>query len=359
MKTVPPGSDSCPQGHGAAIPAPRLPGEPSSAGGGVMDGYRCGSEGCGTQGALPPAAATARGRWSERRRGIALAAAAFLVAIAGVAAWWGVRSALQRQSAGERPTVVGTARPDSLPFGESFYGVHLPADDARVAANRTGLSIRQDCAWGEPGRQPYRGTVAQALEAARLPEEVVRRIDVMVSLGIVSDQVVISRNAIRAVRSQRQFDSKIVAMGFANTLCFGTRVNFEPGHLEFADLYDATDSKGNSYAVMVPYVCGNVSVLAERAEREGSVADAVMPIPGATAGVPGARRGATTNRPGTSGGGRPRTLTSPQDETVRTVPEPGTLVALIAGVAAMVAARRLSRRRDSGQARESNSRAAE
>lgn len=302
-------------------------------------------------------AATAAARRIARRRGVALAAA-LLVAIAAVAAW-SVRSALQRQPSAAPISVAGAARPGPVALGENFRGLHLPADDARVTANRTGLSIRQGCAWGEPGRHPYRGTVAQALEAARLPEEVVRRIDVMVSLGIVSDQVVIGHDAIRAVRAQRQFDSTIVAMGFANTLCFGTRVNFVPGHLEFADLYDATDHKGNNYAVMVPYVCGNVSVLAERAEREDSVASAAMAAPGPTAGGTGVRGGAAESTGTPGGGGRPRTLAAPRDGEVRTVPEPGTLAGLIAGIAAMLVAQRLGVRRGVAAAVETTRGAAE
>jgi hypothetical protein len=184
--------------------------------------------------------------------------------------------------------------------------------------------------------------VTQALQAARLPEEVVRKIDVMVSLGIVSDQVVISRDSIRAVRAPREFDSKIVAMGFANTLCFGTRVNFQPGHFELADLYDATDGKGNNYSVMIPYVCGNVSVLAERAERDDAVVGTLMPVPGATTGTTGHPRALAV--PG-GPGGRVTNLAKPADQSVRTDPEPGTLAGLIAALAAMALARALARGR--------------
>jgi hypothetical protein len=189
----------------------------------------------------------------------------------------------------------------------------------------------------------------QALQAARLPEEVVRKVDVMVSLGIVSDQVVITSDSIRAVRQPRSFDSKIVAMGFANTLCFGTRVNFEPGHVEFADLYDATDAKGNNFAVMVPYVCGNVAVLAERAERDEQVAGVSMAAPSGVAprvmSIPGIATGEATPRRGgpkiqSAGNGAGGGSITPFNE----VPEPGTLASIIAGLAAMAGVGRVVRR---------------
>jgi uncharacterized protein (TIGR03382 family) len=65
-------------------------------------------------------------------------------------------------------------------------------------------------------------------------------------------------------------------MAFSNTLCFDTRVNFNPGHLEYASLYEATDKNGKVYSVMVPFVCGNVSLLLERTRPP----DLVVPIPG-------------------------------------------------------------------------------
>ena len=171
-----------------------------------------------------------------------------------------------------RPTkapvaVVAEAEPLLVPSGVSHDGVDPPPSDPRVIGNPSSLSLRRGCAWGVPGRSPYKGTVSQALSGARLPPEVVRKVEAMVARGVVSEQLEISRDAIRTVSGKRQFDTNIVAMGFGSTLCFGTRVNFEPGHVERADLYDATDADGARFAVMVPYVCGNVSVLAERAER--------------------------------------------------------------------------------------------
>jgi len=279
----------------------------------------------------------------KRRWAVPLAALALGFAVAAAGAW-GVKAMLDRRAA----HVPSVAAAPSVSYGESFDGLEVPAGDSRVTANRSGLQLRQNCAWGVPGRRPYRGTVAQALEAARLPEEVVRKIDVMVSLGLVSDQVAISRESIQAVRTQRRFDPTIVAMGFADTLCFATRVNFQPGHVEFADLYEATDGKGNSFAVMVPYVCGNVSVLAARAERD-DVATAFMKVPGGTtvgrSDLPrqGTRRGSSFPRSSVPGSA------TPAQATVQSVPEPGTLASIGAALAAAAIARSIRRRRADGR----------
>lgn len=194
--------------------------------------------------------------------------------------------------------------------GESFDGFTLPPDDDRLTKNATVLSLRRGCAWGVPGRTPYKGTVRQALVGAGLPHEVVNKIDLMVERKMVSDRVKITRDSIQTENGKRRFEPTIAAMGFGKTLCFGTRVNFPAGHVELADLYEATDGEGAKFSVMVPYVCGNVSVLAARAER----AD-------------------------TPPGG------------VRSIPEPGTLASLMAALAAMAAGARMSRRRAEDRSR--------
>lgn len=66
----------------------------------------------------------------------------------------------------------------------------------------------------------------------------------------------------------REFDPQRLLLTHGRTLCLNARVNFAPGHVEGADLYEATDARGRRHAVMVPDVCGNVSVLGERGERK-------------------------------------------------------------------------------------------
>lgn len=80
--------------------------------------------------------------------------------------------------------------------------------------------------------------------------------------------------------------------------------NFKAGHVEHADLYDATDADGTTYSVMVADVSPNVAVLAERAGR-----------------VP-------------DNGGK--------------VPEPGTLASMAAAAAGWWLARRSARARNGG-----------
>ena len=269
------------------------------------------------------------------------------------------------------------AAPRFVPAGESYDGVELSPEPLSKALDEAGLSIRSGCAWGVPGRSPYKGSVKQALVAAKLPLEVVHKIDAMVERGAVSDRVEIRRNSIRTKSGKRHFDTKIVAMGFGRTMCFGTHVNFEPGHVEIADLYDATDATGTTYAVMIPYVCGNVSVLAERAERpDGEVAGtgeaisppagtrtAVPPVAGSTSpqarsvamalpGVGGGSGGVwvspetRSTTPGTDGkDGKDGGESCQPTPTVRSVPEPGTIAILIAALAAMAVSNRIAGRR--------------
>lgn len=127
--------------------------------------------------------------------------------------------------------------------------------------------MRRGCAWGQPGRNPYVGTVEQALLHARLPTEVVTEVSRKVRAREVSDRLEIRTGSIQGVKHGRDFDPQRVAMSFGRTLCLNSRVNFAPGHVEGADLYEAKDSRGRLHAVMVPDVCGNVSVLGERGER--------------------------------------------------------------------------------------------
>lgn len=151
--------------------------------------------------------------------------------------------------------------------GESLDGLLLAAQEVPIAGRLKPLERRAGCLWGVPGRNPYKGTVRQVLTGAKVPEEVVSKIDSMVVRGRKTGRVEITSKGIWTEDGRRHFDSNVVAMGFGNTLCYNTRVNFKPAHVEMGDLYETTDATGAKYSVMVPYVCGNVAVLAERAER--------------------------------------------------------------------------------------------
>ena len=189
-----------------------------------------------------------------------------------VAAAQGLRL-VQRAMPQAHPTRVATGgaelQSQATPPGQDFEGEALPGADERARNNRTPLALRNSCSWGVPGSNRYRGTVSQALYAAQLPSEVVQQIAEKAEHGWAHEQVEISRNGIRTVDQRRDYGNTMLAMAFGNTLCFNTRVNFVPGHVEYASLYRATDSQGRRYTVIVPYVCQNVAVLGERAEIEG------------------------------------------------------------------------------------------
>lgn len=192
-----------------------------------------------------------------------------LSGLAVAAAQWGAASApVANVSVGARLFAPG----------EAFDGEALPADHAvLITAGTTviaasdgagapappgaALSWRRFCAWGRPGRMPYRGTVDEALRAAQLPAAVREQLAAAIAARRPHDRLTIGNGAIRAIASGRLFDAQAFAMTYGRTLCLDTRVNFKPGHVEPASLYEALDAQGTRYSVMVPDVCGNISVI--------------------------------------------------------------------------------------------------
>ncbi len=124
-----------------------------------------------------------------------------------------------------------------------------------------GLHLHMGCAWGEPGRNPYRGTPEQVLAAVRLPPDLVQAVSERIRAGARTDRVTISSTGIRRHGANIDYDAQRIALSFGNSLCLDTRVNFAPGHREQGDLYEVTGADGRVVTVMVPDVCGNVSVL--------------------------------------------------------------------------------------------------
>jgi hypothetical protein len=221
--------------------------------------------------------------------------------------------------------------------GEAFDGEELPTEhplrvpaslqvpveaEGATSTRPSGLALRRFCAWGRPGRMPYRGTVEEALAAAQLPQSVRAQIIAAVAAGRPHDRLVVANDGIRAVSGTRVFDAEGFAMTYGRTLCLGTRVNFKQGHLEPASLYEAFDAEGHRYSVMVPDVCGNVSVLRPRSERGlRSAGEHGTPLQGLDLLDPGSLADRTMHA----------TLSGKPNE----VPTPGTLVLSLLALAAL------------------------
>jgi hypothetical protein len=164
---------------------------------------------------------------------------------------------------------VAAAKPTSAAATPPAGAVTKPP----TSADDVPLSLREDCAWGEPGRAPYKGTVRQALKAARLPKHVVALLERKIWDRDASDRLEIRNSKIRGLYSDVAFEPWAIKMTFARTLCLNSRVNFKPGHVEGADLYQVTDAHGTIYSVMIPDVCGNVSLLGAPVGRHDNPRD--------------------------------------------------------------------------------------
>lgn len=273
---------ACPACGGSLVRARRLDADRHA----ILDRgkrrYRCLASECGWGGLLPK---PRRASWTQDVASLARSAWPAVLAVGALATsmiWW---SQLQddQQAVLVGPHVVlpgthleGDRLPDDHPLLAAVSAQAGSAEPAAEATKADALQLRRHCAWGIPGRKPYRGSVEQALQAVQLPAEVIKVIAADVRAGRKSDRVTISNAAIRADGSGHEYDTEKVALTYGMTMCVDARVNFRRGHVEKGDLFVAQDEQGRNYAVMVPDVCGNVSVLGERAELpedgpEGSV----------------------------------------------------------------------------------------
>jgi hypothetical protein len=203
----------------------------------------------------------------------------------------------------------------ALPPGEYHDGDPLPAAHPlmRAALASPGLDLRGACVWGRPGRQPYRGNVVEALQASGLPVAVRAQLAARAAVGARSGRLVIANDAIREEGGeQRTFASTGFAMTYGRTLCLETRVNFPAGHTEPADLYELQDDRGRRYSMMIPDVCGNVSIIG-RAPRDSSVSFPRDDLPPHL---------------------KVRTRGGDPGDPAHTVPEPGTLACVLAALLA-------------------------
>ena len=310
-----------------------------------MARYRCTSTDCGwtglidvREGPLPPA----RRAWVARAlRGLVpLGMAAAAVA---VASWGAARAPVANVGVGARLFAPGEAFDgESLPADHPLLLAGMtqlysstgpasevaPADEVqgRTDAAGAGLALRRFCAWGRPGRMPYRGTMDEALRAAQMPAAMRQQIVAAAAAGRAADRLTIGNDGIRAVSSAREFEPRSFAMTYGRTLCLGVRVNFKPGHVEPATLFEAQDpTSGRLYSVMVPDVCGNVSVLKRR--------------PGSGT----ATQRADAGEPWDPGDIGTRVTHTAMTDKPNEIPAPGTLALTLLALAAAAAVRRRGR----------------
>lgn len=293
--------------------------------------FSCRSAECGWHGLLrptstawvPPASSGQGLRWGTAVVAVAVLGTALAQALPLLLALWPSGTSVAAGVSHD-----GVPLPASHPLaqaGERLAAASGPASGAARAGvpMAAGLTLRQHCSWGQPGRNPYQGTPEQALTAARLPPEVVQQIAQAIRSGEATDQLTITRDGIQNSSGSRRFAAAPFVMTYGRTLCLNARVNFAPGHSEPASLFEASDQRGRRYAVMVPSVCGNVSVIGETTAGRHTAL---------SSGVPYSRDPA--------GGSDVASADDEPLQRVNAVPVPGTLWLVLAGLGAAALVRR-------------------
>ena len=304
--------------------------------------YRCQDESCTWRGLLPrtvrrPNRLLLRRASRKFRKallpGVALAGFGFTLAAVAWQAGLFAPAARNGYALGEHhegeplPTAHALRRQQ-----ERLQRKALAASAPPSAGAEPPLKLRYSCVWGQPGRNPYRGSVEQALRTAALPEEVVISIAAQVRQGRVTDRLEIRNDGVHALGSGRIFNAQNIALTYGETLCLGARVNFRAGHVEPAALYEAAAANGRIIAVMVPEVCGNVSVLGQSDEsvhRMRLAATSATTVALSDTAVP---RWMPAVLEGAAAGGASAAATLD-------VPEPGTLACVLAGLGALALGR--------------------
>ncbi len=332
----------CPNCHAPLARVRRRAEEKQGVGAVGLRRYRCAAPGCAWEGLVPLAARRShRSAVARRRRHVLrslrsaliptlalLGLGAAVAAVAWQAGLFAPGRGGRLYSPGEQHDGEPLPAAHALSRHHAHAALAAAADAASAAPPPNTLALRYSCVWGHPGGNPYRGTVEQALRSAALPEEVVQSIAAQVRSGQAVDRLEIRSDGVRAVASGRVFNAQNIAMTYGKTLCLSTRVNFVAGHMEPAALYEAITASGRVVAVMVPEVCGNVSVLGQ---SDTAVRNNVLSARGAGAvDDPNAMRWMPAVLEGAGSA-----ATAYGSHHVQDVPEPGTLACVLAALGVM------------------------
>ncbi|TWI50109.1 putative secreted protein with PEP-CTERM sorting signal [Pseudoduganella flava] len=147
-----------------------------------------------------------------------------------------------------------------------------------LAAAAAALLTQPECSWNRPGADPYRGTVAAALERYRdIPRADRVRIAERIAAGTPDDDVRIGRDTIDG---QFRYRDEIRDMHFGGSatpprLCRAVnRHAWRADHTEPAAVYCSGE-----HCVVIPRVCGNVSRIERIRPKVPVTVDITLPAP--------------------------------------------------------------------------------
>ena len=225
-----------------------------------MRRYRCRSADCGWQGLVyTPQTAASRLASAARWPGTWIIACLLSIPLAILLAGgeWLEEHADPAVTANRRESGPAESSPNSplKPTGRLTYG-----------SERRG-ELPSGCVWGGPGEHPYAGTLLDALIAAQLPSEVIRKLVIMQAEDVVSDHLEISSAGIYSTDHRRSFGYTTKAMALDDTVCLNTKINLSGASTSAADLYEVIDRNDHRYTIMIVTNGRNVALLQEQSGR--------------------------------------------------------------------------------------------
>jgi hypothetical protein len=145
-----------------------------------------------------------------------------------------------------------------------------------AAATAAAILAQPECSWNRPGADPYRGTVADAINRYRdIHVNDRRALIARVATGQPDDEVAITRDAISG---KYGYGSEIRDMYFGATqprLCRSVdRRRWTPTRSEPGAVYCVKEQ-----CVLIPRICGNVSRIERKRLSDKPVADLTIPAP--------------------------------------------------------------------------------
>jgi len=131
-------------------------------------------------------------------------------------------------------------------------------------------AVQPNCSWDHPGRNPYTGTTAAAIDRyTDIPPDVRTALKQRMAAGQPDDQVNITRDSING---KQNYDPAIRDMHFgrASVCATVTRDKWSQNRVEPGAVYCV-----GQQCILVPRICGNVS----RVSRKAAAVAQAQPVP--------------------------------------------------------------------------------